>query len=297
MVSFLHYWALQEFIEAAEYLGEAEDVQHYSSLAEQVRKTCEEHLWDGEWYLRGFTATGEKIGSSSNAEGKVHLESNSLAVLSGAASRERGLACMDAVDKYLYSSRGLHLVWPAYTTPDDAVGFVTRVYPGVKENAAIFSHPNPWAIIAECRLGRGERAMKYYDALLPYNQNDEIEIRQAEPYSYCQFVMGRDHSAFGRARHPWLTGSAGWNYVAATRWILGIRLTFNRLIVDPCIPSDWKEFQVTRRWRGAVYHITVKNPHGVEHGVKSITLNGQPITGGIPAQPAGTSNDVLVVMG
>jgi N,N'-diacetylchitobiose phosphorylase len=288
---------LQAFIEAAKFLERQEDVDRYVSLAEDVRQTCEEYLWDGQWYLRGFTAKGDKIGSHSNEEGKVHLESNSLAVLSGAASNERGLACMDAVNKYLYSDKGIHLVWPAYTKPDDDVGFVTRVYPGIKENAAIFSHPNPWAIIAECRLGRGERAMKFYDALLPYNQNDQIEIRQAEPYSYCQFVIGRDHSAYGRARHPWLTGSGGWSYTAATQGILGVRLTFDGMIVDPCIPSSWGEFCVIRQWRGATYEITVKNPDGVEKGVKRITLNGNPIDGPIPPQEEGTSHQVLVTLG
>ncbi|HHT68753.1 MAG TPA: N,N'-diacetylchitobiose phosphorylase [Firmicutes bacterium] len=297
MVSFLHYWALNAFVEAAAYLGRQEDVEHYSALAEKVRQTCEEHLWDGEWYLRGFTAKGEKIGSHTNEEGKVHLESNSLAVLSGVASYERGLACMDAVDKYLYSDKGIHLVWPAYTKPDDDVGFVTRVYPGIKENGAIFSHPNPWAIIAECRLGRGQRAMKFYDALLPYNQNDQIEIRQAEPYSYCQFVMGRDHSAYGRARHPWLTGSGGWSYTAATQGILGIRLAFDGLVIDPCIPADWNEFRVTRKWRGATYNIIVRNPDGVEKGVKTITLNGKPHTGAIPPQGPRTVHTVEVTMG
>lgn len=297
MVSFLHYWALQEFIAAAAYLGRKEDVEHYSALAEKVRQTCEEYLWDGRWYLRGITAKGAKIGSSSNREGKIHLESNALAVLSGAAARERGLSCMDAVDQYLYSEKGLHLVWPAYTEPDDDVGFVTRVYPGLKENAAIFSHPNPWAVIAECRLGRGSRAMKFYDALLPYNQNDQIEVRQAEPYSYCQFIVGRDHPAHGRARHPWLTGSAGWNYVAVTRWILGVRVGYDALTVDPCIPRDWERFEVTRIWRGAVYQIQVENPQGVEKGVREVVLNGRPVSGAVPVQPPGTVNQVVVVMG
>ena len=167
----------------------------------------------------------------------------------------------------------------------------------MKENGAIFSHPNPWAVIAECKLGRGARAMKFLDAMLAANQNDQIETREAEPYSYCQFVMGQDHTAYGRARHPWLTGSAGWNYTAMTHWILGVRLAFEGLVVDPCIPVEWKEFHVTRRWRGAQFEITVKNPESVEKGVAPVTLNGEPVEGAIGPQPAGSVNEVVVVMG
>jgi N,N'-diacetylchitobiose phosphorylase len=238
-----------------------------------------------------------KVGSHESEEGKIFLESNTWAVVSGAASAERAQSAMDAVDLHLYSEYGLHLLWPAFSRPNDDIGFVGRVYRGVKENGAIFSHPNPWAIIAECRLGRGGRAMKFYDALLPYHQNDAIEVREAEPYSYCQFAMGRDHSAFGRARHPWLTGSAGWNYTAVTRWILGVRLEFDGLVVDPCIPAAWKEFHVTRRWRGATFAITVRNPNGVEKGVFGTTLNGMAIQGAIPPQPAGSVNEMIITMG
>jgi len=204
---------------------------------------------------------------------------------------------MDAVYKHLFSRYGIHLLWPAFSSPNDDIGYVTRVYKGIKENAAIFSHPNPWAIVAECKLGRGDRAMQFYDAMLPYNQNDLIEVRQSEPYSYCQFVMGRDHTAFGRARHPWLTGSGGWSYVAATQWILGIRLSFGGLVVDPCIPHDWKGFDVTRRWRDAIFKISVNNPNGVQKGVTTILVNGQPHTGPIPPQPKGSVNLVSVTMG
>jgi N,N'-diacetylchitobiose phosphorylase len=189
------------------------------------------------------------------------------------------------------------LVWPTFSKPDDDIGYVTRVYKGIKENGAIFSHPNPWAMIAECKLGRGERAMKFYDALLPYNQNDIIEIREAEPYSYCQFIMGKDHTAFGRARHPWLTGSAGWAYTAATRWMLGVRLSFDGLVIDPCVPASWKEFDVVRQWRGGTYKITVKNPGGVEKGVTQVVLNGKLVTCPIPAQSQGSINEILVTMG
>jgi N,N'-diacetylchitobiose phosphorylase len=204
---------------------------------------------------------------------------------------------MDAVDKHLFLRYGIHLLWPAYSQPDDDIGYVTRVYKGIKENASIFSHPNPWAVVAECKLGGGDRAMKFYNALLPCNQNDLIEIRQAEPYSYCQFIMGRDHTAFGRARHPWLTGSAGWMYHAVTHWILGMRVDYRGLIVDPCIPAEWKKFEVTRQWRGATYQIEVKNSAGLQKGVRAIRLNGQPAANPIPQQPAGSFNRVIVEMG
>ncbi|OYV88378.1 MAG: hypothetical protein B7Z63_00630 [Ignavibacteriae bacterium 37-53-5] len=297
MVSFMHYWALRYLIEAAEFLGYENDVQEYSKMAEAVRESVERELWDGEWYARGVTRAGIKIGVKANDEGKIFLESNSWAGLSGAASPERARKAMDAVHKYLASPYGVHLNWPTYTEPNDDIGYVTRVYRGIKENGSIFSHPNPWAVIAECKLGRGKLAMKLYDALLPYNQNDMIEIRQSEPYSYCQFVMGKDHTAYGRARHPWLTGSGGWSYTAATKYILGIRPSYEGLVIDPCIPSDWNGFEVDRQWRGASYHIVVSNPEHVEKGVKSIRVNGKPVEGLVPILPAGSVNRVEVIMG
>ncbi len=296
MVSFLHYWALIQFVELAEHLGRKEDASYFSAMARDVRRRSEEVLWDGAWYIRGITADGRKIGTSGDKEGKVHLESNAWAVLSGAASPERGRLCMNAVREYLFTEYGLMLNAPPYTEPDEGIGFVTRVYPGVKENGAIFSHPNPWAWAAECILGRGDTAMTYYDALSPYNQNDKIEIRQAEPYTYCQFVMGRAHTAFGRARHPFMTGSAGWAYFSATQYMLGIKPGFDGLTVDPCIPKDWKGFSITRVYRGATYHIQVSNPRGVEKGVKSITIDGQRVEK-IPLINRGEACDIAIEMG
>ncbi len=297
MVSFMHYWALNYFIDAAKELGEKDDVEKYTRMAAKVKDSCERELWDGSWYVRGFTRNGNKVGTDESEEGKVFLNAQSWAVMSGVSSNERGEKAMEAVDKHLYSKYGLHLVLPAYSTPDDSVGYITRVYKGIKENGSIFSHPNTWAVIAECKLGHGNRAMKYYDAILPYNQNDIIETRQSEPYSYCQFIMGKDHTAHGRARHPWLTGAGGWFYTAVTKYILGVRPTFKGLSINPCIPSDWNGFEVVRKWRGATYRIKVKNPDGVETGVKQIRLNGNTVCNPVPIRPAGTINDVEIIMG
>ena len=296
MVSFLHYWALGHFIALARRLGRTEDAEKYEGLAEKVKETCEKVLWDGKWYIRGITADNRKIGTQTDAEGRVHMESNTWAVLSGVASPERGISAMDSVDEYLFTEYGLMLNAPCYTRPDDGIGFVTRVYPGLKENGAIFSHPNPWAWCAEAVLGRGSRAMKFYNALCPALQNDKIEIRQSEPYSYCQFVVGKDHSAFGRARHPFMTGSSGWAYYAATQYLLGVRPDFDGLRVDPCVPADWKEFSVSRKWRGAEYIIHVTNPKGVEKGVASLTADGKPVEL-LPVLPAGRVCHAEVIMG
>ena len=296
MVSFLHLWALGNFVALARCLGREEDAARYAALAERVRETCRAVLWDGKWFIRGITADGRKIGTQTDEEGRVHMESNTWAVISGAADREQGLAAMDSVYDYLFTPYGLMLNAPCYTRVDDGIGFVTRVYPGLKENGAIFSHPNPWAWVAEAMLGRGSRAMELYDALCPALQNDKIEIRQAEPYSYCQFVVGRDHTAFGRARHPFMTGSAGWAYYAATQYLLGVRPDFDTLTVDPCVPADWREFRVTRRWRGAVYEIHVLNPDGVEKGVRAIRADGREVAA-LPALPAGSVCRAEVVMG
>lgn len=296
MVSFLHYWAISHFLQLAEYLGRTEDVEKYQAMRERVGDVCNRELWDKEWFIRGITKNGKKIGTSEDAEGKVHLESNAWAVLSGAADVEKGKCAMDSVDKYLFTPYGILLNAPSYTVPDDDIGFVTRVYPGLKENGSIFSHPNPWAWAAECVLGRGDRAMKFYNALCPYYQNNMIEIRQSEPYSYCQFVVGRDHTAFGRARHPFMTGSGGWAYFSATRYMLGIRPDFEHLTIDPCIPADWKEFSAVRCWRGAEYDIHVENPDGVMKGVRELYLDGEKVDR-IPVMAQGSRHDVRVVMG
>lgn len=296
MVSFLHLWALNHFISLANYLGRHEDAQRYQRMAGHVKETASQVLWDGDWFIRGITADGRRIGTAADTEGKVHMESNTWAVLSGAATREQGIKAMDSVDEYLFTPYGLMLNAPCFTKPDDSIGFVTRVYPGLKENGAIFSHPNPWAWCAEAILGRGSRAMKFYDALCPALQNDKIEIRKAEPYSYCQFVVGRDHTCYGTARHPFMTGSAGWAYFAATQFILGIQPDFDGLRVDPCIPGSWKEFTVVRKWRGSTYRIHVTNPKGVEKGVARMYADGTEVNK-LHVLPTGSMCSAEIVMG
>ncbi len=285
LVTFLHVWATKALAGLVHELGPSEvpdaarDLARFDEIVQQVSMAANRELWDGAWYARGFTSEGVTIGSASSPEGKIFLEHMPWAVIAGVASRERAVSSMDAVHEHLASRFGTHLTWPSYTHVDDTIGYVTRVYPGVKENGAIFSHPNAWPIIAEAMLGRGDLAFSYYEALAPSRQNDQIEVRRAEPYVYAQFVYGRDHAFFGRAENPWLTGSAGWMYTAATQHILGVRPGFDALTVDPCVPAAWDGFHVTRQWRGGTYDIEVRNPMNVCAGVAAVTIDG------IPAEP------------
>jgi N,N'-diacetylchitobiose phosphorylase len=297
MVTFQLYWALNAFVDAAKVLGKNEDAEKYSALAADMKSKANEKLWDGEWFIRAITGKGAKVGSAENKEGKIFLNGQSWAVYTGVASEERGIKAMDSVRKLLFSKWGLHLFAPAFTKMDLDIGFLSAYPKGLKENAGIFCHPNPWAVIAECCLGRGDRAHEYYSALLPYNQNDKIETRQAEPYSYCQFVVGKDHKLFGRARHPWLTGTAGWMYTAATKYILGFRPGYNDFVVEPCIPKKWPGFSMRREFRDAVYNITVKNPEKISKGVKEVYVNGLKTSMPVTLQPAGSVNEIIVVMG
>ncbi|MDR0436459.1 MAG: hypothetical protein LBH11_06865 [Propionibacteriaceae bacterium] len=293
LVAFLHVWATRSLLGLVAQLPESDprraDLPRLEAISIEVGTAIERELWDGAWYLRGFTSGGVPIGSNASPEGKVFLEHMPWAVISGVAVPERATQAMNAVHEHLASEYGAHLVWPAYTKVDDAIGYVTRVYPGVKENGAIFSHPNAWPVIAEALLGRGERAYGYYRALAPSRYNDRIEVRRTEPYVYAQFEYGRDHEFFGRAENPWLTGTAGWMYTAATQYLLGIRPTLTGLVVDPCIPPEWEGFEVTRVWRGATYRIKVENPRHVSCAASRPAAV-------LPVISAGETHSVTVVL-
>ncbi len=310
LVSFLLYRALDCMKEIAAFLsgkekvqGEADssfakDLERFEAGMKQLKDITDNVLWDGDWFLRGFTGNGRKIGTYENTEGKVHLESNAWAVLSGAADEEKSRKALDSIRENLFTPYGIMLNAPVYTVPDDDIGFVARVYPGLKENGSIFSHPNPWVWSAECRMGNGDRAMEYYHSLCPFYQNDKIETRWAEPYSYCQFISGKDHTTYGRAHHPFMTGSGGWAYFAVTHYILGVRPGFDELTVDPCIPGSWDGFTVSRRFRGEEYEIRVTNPEHVQKGVKKIVLDGAEVDRiSFDRQETGSKHIVEVTMG
>jgi cellobiose phosphorylase len=241
----------------------------------------EKFAWDGQWYVMYFDEKSKPIGSRKNNKGKIHLNAQSWAVLSGFASHERALIAMEAVYKNLNTKFGIKLSTPGYDGFDPKYGGVTTYPPGAKENGGIFLHPNPWAMIAETILGNGNRAFEYYAQINPAAKNDIIDGYEIEPYVYAQNILGDEHSQFGLGRNSWLSGTASWCYQAGIQWILGIRAEYGGLRIDPCIPTNWNGFKVTRKYRGSKFLIEVHNIDHVSKGIKSMTLNGKLVAGNL----------------
>ncbi|MFA4858875.1 MAG: glycosyl transferase, partial [Candidatus Margulisiibacteriota bacterium] len=279
-------------------LAKKSDQKKFLQIAEKMRKTVNKVAWDGNWYRRAFDDKSRPVGSKICKEGKIYLETQAWAVMSGAADEARSKLCLDAVHQRLATKYGIILQQPALRRFYPELGEISTYPPGLKENAAIFCHPNPWAMVAEAMLGRGDRAYEYYRAILPIAQNDIAEIRKTEPYVYCQMVAGRDHPDFGEGKNSWLTGSASWNFVAAAEYILGIRPEYDGLRIDPCIPRGWNGFEAMRVWRGATYNIKVRNPQHLSFGVKSLRVDGKRTEGNlVPAFNDNKKHIIEVEMG
>ena len=275
--TFLMANGLRTVKELAIQKGRTEDAEWAQTQLDRLQPVLE-GAWDGEWYIRGISATGAKLGSDALDEGKIYLEPNVWSAISKTIPKERALQAMDSVESRLSTEHGVALCAPAHTKEVPGVGLSLLVFPvGHKENGGIFCHANSWTIVAEGILGRGQKAYDYYRGFLPAKYNDQAELHQVEPYVYCQFTHGPESPRFGQARNPWLTGTASWSYVGVTQYILGIRPELEGLRIDPCLPADWDGYTVTRTFRGKDLTIKVNNDAKVETGVTKVTVNGKDI--------------------
>jgi len=289
--------ALLEMISLMEHLGDVAGAAEMGVAYAEMKARVEAAAWDGEWFVRYFDAEGVPMGSAKNTYGQIHLNGQTWPVISGFASEQRGRQAMDAVYRKLNTKYGIKLTVPGFNGYDPKYGGVTTYPPGAKENGGIFLHPNPWAVIAEALLGNGERAYEYYAQINPAAKNEIIDIYECEPYVYAQNILGDEHPQFGLGRNSWLSGTAAWCYLAATQWILGIRPEYGGLRIDPCIPPQWDGFSARRRFRGAIYDITVRNPQHVARGVRSLRMDGCEVQGNlVPAADRGEAHMVEVVL-
>ncbi|NDJ75205.1 MAG: glycosyl transferase [Chloroflexi bacterium] len=286
--------AAREMGAIAQHYGDAANVQRYQEAAVRMATTVCEHGWDGDWFVRAYDSLGRKVGSHECDEGQIFIEPQGMCVMAGIGLDDgRAEKALTSVNDRLATRHGIVLHQPAFTQYYLHLGEISSYPPGYKENAGIFCHSNPWIMVAEAMLGHGDQAHDYYLRINPSAREEISEVHRSEPYVYAQMIAGQDAPSHGEAKNSWLTGTAAWNYVAITQWILGIRPAFDGLQIAPVIPTDWDGFTATRVFRGTTYHITVKREGPGQE--TSLSVNGQAIAGDI-VPPEGDDIHVEVTL-
>ncbi len=289
----------EEYAQICDLIGLTEEAAQIRAERDLMEKAILTDGWDGEWFVRAYDAFGNKVGSNECEEGKIFIEPQGFCVLAG-VGKETGEAekALTSVANILDSKYGIALNQPAYTRYHLELGEISSYPPGYKENAGIFCHNNPWVSIAETVLGHGNRAFEIYWKTCPSCVEEFSELHKTEPYVYCQMVAGPDAPTHGEGKNSWLTGTAAWTFTDLSQYILGVYPTFGGLSIDPCIPDDFGDFELSRFYRGATYKIHVQNPNHVEKGVAKMIVDGEEVSGNvIPYIEGKESYDVTVVMG
>ena len=285
--------AVRELAAIAEKLGLALEAHNYLAAADGMEQKVLSDGWDGTWFRRAYDDFGLPVGSKTCSEGQIFIEPQGICVMAGIGLQDgRAAQALEAVAEKLATPHGIILQQPAYSRYYLELGEISSYPPGYKENAGIFCHTNPWIMIAEARLRHTEQAFDYYMRINPSARESISEIHRCEPYVYAQMIAGRDAATHGEAKNSWLTGTAAWNYVAITQWILGIRPTLDGLIIDPVIPKDWNGFKAVRQYHGVRYLINVER---VGTGTNLVLwVDGKQLPGKLIPKPADGVDEVNV---
>ncbi|NDV63195.1 glycosyl transferase [Puniceicoccales bacterium CK1056] len=298
MIAGLFLKATRELESLYQKMGDKDRADSVNSAHSKMLQTVEDKGWDGDWYLRAFDANGQPVGSAKNTHGKIYIESQGWLLLGG-AGKDNGRArkALDSVHEHLSTDHGCVILDPPYAEYDLNLGEVSSYPPGYKENGGIFCHNNPWIHLALMQEGEGDRAYTYYKSICPAAQPDQ-ETYKSEPYVYSQMIAGKAAKNHGEAKNAWLTGTAAWTLLSIMQGFAGLKPDYDALVLDPCIPSDWPEFKVSRQIRGTCYEIHVKNPDGVCTGIKELSVDGQPVSGNrIPYISNGGTVEVVAIIG
>ncbi|HEY3345389.1 MAG TPA: glycosyl transferase [Anaerolineaceae bacterium] len=287
--------AAEEMADVARRFRDEQLADTYIDAARKMEQAIWQAGWDGAWFRRAYDDFGDPIGSQQCIEGQIFIEPQGMCVMAGVGVADgRAQQALDSVAARLATPHGIVLHQPAFTHYDLRLGEISTYPAGYKENASVFCHTNPWVMIAETKIGRGDQAHDYYLRINPSAREEISDVHRCEPYVYAQMIAGRDAPAYGEAKNSWLTGTAAWNYVAITQWILGIHPTYAGLEIAPVIPSAWQGFDAVRIFRGVRYSIHVERL-GPGNQVR-LEVEGQAVPGKLIPQPAQGTGSVQVVV-
>lgn len=293
LIGGLFVMAANEMAALSSRYGRRAEADYYRLAARKMEVTVMENGWDGEWFLRAYDSLGEPVGSRRCEEGQIFIEPQGICVLAGLGAADgRAEKALQSVRERLATQHGIVLLQPAFSRYYLQLGEISSYPPGYKENASVFCHTNPWVMAAEASLGHGDQAHDYYLRINPSAREAIGEVHRSEPYVYAQTIAGKDAPTFGEAKNSWLTGTAAWNFVAITQWILGIRPTLDGLQIAPAIPTAWRGFEARRIYRGVTYRIQVER-QGDGNSVQ-LEVDGAPVKGNVIPIPAEGVREVRV---
>ncbi|MCR5822815.1 MAG: N,N'-diacetylchitobiose phosphorylase [Lachnospiraceae bacterium] len=291
------FYAFTVIRKFAEYKNDKEYISYIDKTQKEIGDKIQKFWWEDDRFMRGFKEDGTLIGSKKDPEANMWLNPQSWAVISGLATKDQAEKALESVHRELNTKYGARVMAPSYREHAFDGALALLFNGSTKENGGIFSQPQGWIILAEALMGHGNRAFEYFSESSPANMNDKAEIRKLEPYCHGQFTESVDSPFEGRSHVHWLTGTASTVMVGCVEGILGLRPDFNGLRLSPAVPSDWKEFEIEKDFRGCHLSIKFDNKNGSESGIKKIILNGEEIPGDyIPASKLKAENDVLCVM-
>ncbi len=289
-------FSLRNAATLARLVGQGELADQWLEHRRRLCRILNEQCWDGDRFVRAFHDDGTVIGGRQNREGSLYLNPQVWAVLAETSPRQRLLTCMDTVHRELDTPYGIRCLAPPYSQYDPHVGLISCFPPGVKENGAVFSHAMAFCLVAELMLGRAERAWQLFCKADPVRRAEQRPEYRMEPYVYCQFVAGPETNLAGQGFHHWLTGTSSWMQYAVVNWLLGVRAELDGLRIDPCIPAEWKGFELIRPFRGCRVRVTVENPHGKNRGVRRLVVDGRPLEGNLVPPPTADQIHVVAVL-
>ncbi len=292
------YGILLRFADVCDMKKDSARAKRYRERAKKLKDAINKHAWDGQWYIRATRDNGQPLGSKTEKRGKIFLNAQTWAVINGTATPERARTAMNSAYKHLYREYGPLLFTPGYDKLDETIGYLSRYAPSVRENGGVYTHAACWGVQAAAMMGDAEKAYEAYTNMNPVYRAENPSHYYAEPYVTPGNVDGPDSPNFGRGGWSWYSGSGSWMQKVAYNWICGIRASKEGLVIDPCIPAKWKGFTAKRTFRDAIYYIEVRNPKGVNRGVKELIVDGKKIDGNIvPAFSDKKQHQVKVVLG
>ena len=291
------YYAMSVLRIFAEQKNDTEYIAYLDKIQKELGDIIQTKCWEDDRYIRGYKEDGMIIGSKHDPEANMWLNPQSWAVISGLATKDQAEKALESVHRELNTPYGVRLMAPSYVDHAFEGALMLLFNPSTKENGGIFSQPQGWIILAESLMGHGNRAFEYFTESSPASMNDKAEIRKLEPYCHGQFTESSDSPFEGRAHVHWLTGTASTVMVGCVEGILGMRPDFDGLRIAPSVPSDWKEFEINKDFRGKKLHIVVKNPNGAESGYKSLVVNGKEMSDNyIAASELADINEIILTM-